>query len=183
MTQEIPIREQILAAAEKRVRHVGYNAVSFRDLAADVGIKSSSVHYHFPQKEDLGEALVIRYTKQFKTSLDMLDASPLGLQDALKAFVGLYAQALVLGDSVCLCAILGAEANGLAPRIRDRVQAFFDMNTDWLKQRFKDAPANPNRMSPLEIVSALEGAMIISTTLQSRTAFEATAARVLKTSS
>ncbi len=183
MNRDVSIKEQILAAAEKRVRHVGYNAVSFRDLATDVGIKSSSVHYHFPQKEDLGEALVIRYTEQFKTALDMLDASPLDLKSALKAFVGLYSQALVLGDSVCLCAILGAEANGLAPRIREKVQAFFDMNTAWLKKRFKDAPKNPNRMTPLEIVSALEGAMIISSTMQSRAAFEATATRVLKTSS
>lgn len=183
MTQDVPIREQILAAAEKRVRHVGYNAVSFRDLATDVGIKSSSVHYHFPQKEDLGEALVTRYTAEFKTALDMLDASPLEFDGVLKAFVGLYGQALVLGDSVCLCAILGAEANGLSPRIREKLQAFFDMNTDWLEKRFKDAPENPNRMSPLEIVSALEGAMIISTALQSRDAFEATAARVIKSSS
>lgn len=49
------IKEKILAAAEKRVRHVGYNAVSFRDLAADVGVKSSSVHYHFLKKKIWGK--------------------------------------------------------------------------------------------------------------------------------
>ncbi|MEH6546551.1 MAG: TetR/AcrR family transcriptional regulator [Sneathiella sp.] len=176
------IREKILAAAEKRVRHVGYNAVSFRDLAADVGVKSSSVHYYFVKKEDLGEALVDRYTEQFRSELDILDTDILDLKNALTAFVGLYGKALVLGDSVCLCAILGAEANGLAPRIRDRVQSFFQMNTDWLAKRFKNAPDNPTRMAPLEIISALEGAMIISTTLRSREAFDATAARILKTS-
>jgi len=176
------IKEKILAAAEKRVRHVGYNAVSFRDLAADVGVKSSSVHYYFLKKEDLGEALVVRYAEQFKSELDMLDVSTLELQDALTAYVDLYGQALVLGDSICLCAILGAEANGLAPRIRQQVQDFFQMNTDWLTKLFKKAPGGPDRMAPLEIVSALEGAMIISTTLNSREAFNATAARILKTS-
>lgn len=176
------IKEKILAAAEKRVRHVGYNAVSFRDLAADVGVKSSSVHYHFLKKEDLGEALVVRYTEQFRSELDSLDASTLELQGALTAYVDLYGQALVLGDSICLCAILGAEANGLAPRIRQQVQDFFQMNVDWLAKRFKNAPGNTARMEPLEIISALEGAMIISTTLGSRDAFDATAARILKTS-
>ena len=54
----------LLNAAERRVRRSGYNAVSFRDLADDVGIKSASVHYHFPQKADLGVALVERYARR-----------------------------------------------------------------------------------------------------------------------
>jgi AcrR family transcriptional regulator len=54
--------EVLLDAAEKRIRKCGYNAVSFRDLAVDADIKSASVHYHFPRKEDLGLALVQRYS-------------------------------------------------------------------------------------------------------------------------
>ena len=57
MTDTFSMRERILSAAEKRVRAVGFNAVSFRDLANDVGVKSSSVHYHLPRKQDLGEQL------------------------------------------------------------------------------------------------------------------------------
>ena len=59
---EAPAREQILDAAEKRARMAGYHGFSFRDVAEDVGIKSSSVHYHFPTKGDLCEALARRYT-------------------------------------------------------------------------------------------------------------------------
>jgi len=36
----------------------GFTAMSFRDLACDVAIKSASMDYHFPTKHDLGEALV-----------------------------------------------------------------------------------------------------------------------------
>ena len=49
MADPHPMRETILDAAEKRIRSVGYNAFSFRDLADDVGIRSASIHYHFPQ--------------------------------------------------------------------------------------------------------------------------------------
>jgi TetR/AcrR family transcriptional repressor of nem operon len=64
------MKDKILDAAEKRVRGAGFSAMSFRDLASDVGIKSASVHYHFPTKPDLGEALVDRYTSQFKEHLE-----------------------------------------------------------------------------------------------------------------
>jgi TetR/AcrR family transcriptional regulator, transcriptional repressor for nem operon len=53
--------DQLLDATERRMRAGGYHAVSFRDVAADVGIRSASVHHHFPQKADLGTALVRRY--------------------------------------------------------------------------------------------------------------------------
>jgi TetR/AcrR family transcriptional repressor of nem operon len=51
-------RAQILNAASLRVRLGGYHGFSFRDVAADVGVRAASVHYHFATKADLGAALV-----------------------------------------------------------------------------------------------------------------------------
>jgi TetR/AcrR family transcriptional regulator, transcriptional repressor for nem operon len=52
------IAEAIMDAAELRMRGGGFNGFSFREIADDVGIKSSSVHYHFPTKEKLAAAVV-----------------------------------------------------------------------------------------------------------------------------
>ena len=50
------IKTAIMDAAERRMQLGGFGGFSFREIAADVGIKSSSVHYHFPTKEDLAFA-------------------------------------------------------------------------------------------------------------------------------
>ncbi len=42
----------------------GYNALSFREIAKEVGIKSAGVHHHFPTKGDLGAALARQYTEK-----------------------------------------------------------------------------------------------------------------------
>ncbi|MCZ6863041.1 MAG: TetR/AcrR family transcriptional regulator [Alphaproteobacteria bacterium] len=173
------MHERILSAAEKRVRALGFNAVSFRDLASDVGVKSSSVHYHFPQKEDLGAQLVKRYTERFQTRLDEIDTEEVGPIGALEAFIALYDEALVVGESVCLCAILGAEANSLPGRINTGIQGFFQLNTEWLSEILRRIPSSETLMTPIEIVSALEGAMIVSTVMKSREAFDATAQRIM----
>ncbi len=55
------IAELIMDAAEPRMRGAGFNGFSFREIADDVGIQSSSVHYHFPTKEKLAAAVVHRY--------------------------------------------------------------------------------------------------------------------------
>ena len=179
MTDTSSIRERILNAAEKRIRAVGFNAVSFRDLANDVGVKSSSVHYHFPQKQDLGEQLVERYSAHFLARLDNIDVEEVGPIGALEAFIALYAEALVVGKSVCLCAILAAEANSLPGRIRAGVKAFFQANTEWLTEIHGRIPSSKTLLTPIEIVSALEGAMIVSTAMKSREPFDATAQRIL----
>lgn len=64
----------LMNAAESGIRQKGYNAVSFRELADDLGIKSSSVHYYFRKKEDLGLALVERYSDRFLKNLGPIQA-------------------------------------------------------------------------------------------------------------
>jgi TetR/AcrR family transcriptional regulator, transcriptional repressor for nem operon len=56
-------REMIMAAARLTMQAGGYNRLSFRELAKKVGIRSASIHYHFPTKGDLGAALARRYTE------------------------------------------------------------------------------------------------------------------------
>jgi TetR/AcrR family transcriptional repressor of nem operon len=39
------VKTAIMDAAERRMQRGGFGGFSFREIAADVGIKSSSVHY------------------------------------------------------------------------------------------------------------------------------------------
>lgn len=39
-----------MASGRKMMQTRGYNGLSFRELAKEVGIKSASIHYHFPTK-------------------------------------------------------------------------------------------------------------------------------------
>ncbi len=160
--------EGILDAAERRIRKAGYNAVSFRDIAADVGVKSASVHYHFPQKQDLGAALVRRYKDRFVAELAGIADGPLDPDNpedriaAFQAYLELYRGALIIDQSVCLCAILGAEAIGLPEMIRTEIRLFFQANLDWLTKTFAPWPSREGEFSPLGVVAGLEGAMIIA---------------------
>ncbi|WP_420860044.1 TetR/AcrR family transcriptional regulator [Marivivens marinus] len=164
------MKEKILDAAERRVRGAGFAAMSFRELATDVGIKSASVHYHFPTKPDLGEALVARYAEQFKEKLDQIDTSDLGA--ALRSYVALYSGALVLNETICLCAVMGAESIGLPENVNQRTRAFFEMNRLWLSALLADHSVDSPEANAGLIVAALEGGMIIASTSNDRALFE-----------
>lgn len=125
-------RELIMTSARKMVQARGYNALSFRDLADSVGVKSASVHYHFPTKGDLAAALARRYTEDGIAWLDALLAEGLDYRTCLQRYVGIFRLALEDGNRMCLCGIMAAEHEDLPPLVRAEVAGFTNANVAWL---------------------------------------------------
>ncbi len=172
--------EKLLDAAESAVRVRGYHAVSFRELADELGIKSASVHYYFRQKEDLGLALVARYRARFFDQLNEATAAASSFDERLRAFIGVYRAALVSSDSICLCGVLGAECSGLPQPVGAVVAEFFKANVDWLIKGMDAAlPMRSRRERATTIVAALQGAMMIATSMKDHRLFDLVSANVL----
>ncbi|WP_306115225.1 MULTISPECIES: TetR/AcrR family transcriptional regulator [unclassified Roseovarius] len=168
-------RTQILDLAERAVRLRGYHAVSFRDLADELGIKSASIHYHFRHKEDLGLALVDRYAERIGASLGAPGDHP--WPDALAMFCQVYRDALQKSDLQCLCGMLAAESPGLPDRINARVSRFFRENLDWLVACMpKDFPDKDE--AALAIQCQLQGAMTVAVSLQDPGILDTASARI-----
>lgn len=172
----LPMRERILDAAETRIRATGFHSVSFRDLAHDVGVKSASIHYHFPQKSDLGDHLVERYSARFHAELDAIDT--LEPNAAITEFLAIYDNAFSIGKSICLCAILSAEANSLPESLNVRLRGFFELNVRWLSALNLQHDVADRVPDPLETVGALEGAMIVANAMSDRAVLTATITRI-----
>ena len=165
--------ENLLDKAEDMIRHKGFHAVSFRDLADELGIKSSSVHYHFPQKQDLGVALVNRYSERVLASLDEASRTARSPQDHLESLINVYREALKGTDRICLCGILGAESSGLPPDVADAVSRFLQANIDWLSGNLPDAmPEREKQACATQAVSTLQGAMMLAHSLGNHDIFD-----------
>jgi TetR/AcrR family transcriptional repressor of nem operon len=163
----------LLDAAEQRIRKHGYNAVSFRDLAADANIKSASVHYHFPTKEDLGVTLVQRYRERFFAAVEAKTAKARTPHARLRGFCEVYRGALAIDDAICLCGILGAESAGLPPPLSESVADFFAANIAWIREALDPAwPASRRSKFAVSALASLQGALMVATTLKDASAFE-----------
>ena len=114
------------------VQEHGYNAVSFRDLSSAVKVKAASIHYYFPSKEDLAEALVDRYRAYFTAGRTALDQKELSPARRLKQYVDVVRNAFRQTGRMCLCGVLAAEMSSLPERVARGVQEFFAENEQWL---------------------------------------------------
>ena len=116
---ENPTKVAILDAALNAMLKYGYKAMSFRDLAAEVGIKSASVHYHFPTKGNLCTAVMQRYSDEYAESLVLPKKKRQAAQKALNKFIDNFKSRVVDQDHVSLCTVLAAEKSStITPAIR-----------------------------------------------------------------
>jgi TetR/AcrR family transcriptional regulator, transcriptional repressor for nem operon len=182
-----PTSERILEVAEALVQVRGFNAFSYADVATQLGITKAGLHYHFPGKAELGEALVERYARRFSDALAAIDASGAPAPERLAAYACLYAD--VLRDRrMCLCGMLAAEYETLADGLRGAIRAFFDDNEAWLERTLEQGRREgtlrfegPAREAAQMIVGGLEGAMLVARLYGDVERFEHSAAAVLAT--
>lgn len=152
--------ERILDSAEERLCLFGYNGVSFRDIAADVGIKSASIHYFFPTKAALAAAVARRYTQRCLAEL----GDPAALQgdpaEAIGRLAGLFRRTLEEKKRMCLFGMLAAEVGGLPADVGAEARLFFAKVIAWLRAALGDA--GDGETGAEAIVAAFEGGMLLA---------------------
>jgi len=129
------VREQIIGHAITLIMLHGYNGFSYRDLSELVGVKTSSIHYYFPAKDDLVLEAISEYSKEVLDDVYSIDAS-LPADAKLAKYTKKFGRILGDCDRICLCGMLAADIGSLPDNIRHAVQAFFKANESWLTKVF-----------------------------------------------
>src|SRR3954464_6877264 len=176
---------RILDVAERLVQSRGFNAFSYADVASELNVTKASLHYHFPGKAELGEALIARYGARFAQALEDIDSDGGNALAKLQAYAAIYGN--VLRDRrMCLCGMLAAEYGTLPTPMREAIVGFFDDNEAWvtgvLEQGEEEGVLRLDGSAgdaAQTIVSGLEGAMLIARPYGDIARFEAAATRLL----
>jgi TetR/AcrR family transcriptional repressor of nem operon len=165
------IATAIMDAAERRMRIGGFGGFSFREIAVDVGVKSSSVHYHFPTKENLAAAVTRRYSERVA---EYIDKELLAGSDPVKVWTRAFRSTLHSDEHMCPCTVLGAASRDLPPEVAAEVTRFFKMCLDKLKA--EGLSAN----NAAELLSTITGAMVIANALNDLAAYDRATKKLLR---
>lgn len=176
---------KVLDVAERLVQLRGFNGFSYADIAAELGITTASLHYHFPGKAALGQALIARYAERFEQALQLIDDEVDDAGAKLERYAALY-EAVLSQQRMCLCGVLAAEQETLPAEMRREVLRFFDANERWLERvlaagrrqgslRYEGPPGEQARL----VMGTLEGAMLVARSYHDPARFSAAARRLL----
>ncbi|SHH71331.1 TetR/AcrR family transcriptional regulator [Flavobacterium defluvii] len=124
-------REVIVDKADQYIRNKGYNAFSFKDISNDIGIKTASIHYHFPTKSDLGVATIKEHIARCEALKERVaNESPLV---KLEAFIDVQAQ-IKRENKVCIVGSLATDLNTLDESIKAELQKFAQIVINWITE-------------------------------------------------
>jgi TetR/AcrR family transcriptional repressor of nem operon len=89
-------KQEVLDCALSRLRKYGYNGCSFREIATELDIKHTSIHYYFPTKDTLVKEVIENYSTDFFKNLDHSS-----LDDYFQIFLEVAEK-----NELCLCSVL-----------------------------------------------------------------------------
>ncbi len=134
------VREALLEHAQSLMMTRGYNDFSYRDLSELVGVKTSSIRYYFPSKEDLALEAVNAYSADVMSTIYAIDSSA-PAEKKLDRYARQFGRIVGDGRRVCLCGMLAAEIEPLPEKVREAVQSFFKANENWLMKVLAEGEA------------------------------------------
>jgi TetR/AcrR family transcriptional regulator, transcriptional repressor for nem operon len=169
-------KERIMSAARRTVQAHGYSGLSFRELAKEIGIKSASIHHHFPTKGDLGAAVARRYWQDAAAGLEALLAESPDSARALRHYPSTFRKALENDNRLCLCSFMAAEYDDLPEPVKKEIQTFADVNVAWLSRVLSASKAigpEESERRARAIFAALAGAQLIARSRSDITVYDA----------
>ncbi len=157
-------RESILEAARLAAQSRGYAGLNFRELAETVGVKHTSLYYHFASKGDLAAAVAKRYWQDTAAGLDAMLAEVGDARVALHNYPGIFRKSLENENRLCLVSFMSAEYDELPEEVKTEVQAFAEVNVAWLTKVLvaMGLPPETSEQRAKSIYAAVAGAQLMA---------------------
>lgn len=131
--------ERILDAAERLMVSRGYNAFSYADISSELGLGKATIHHHFPTKADLATAVLARYRKNNRRSVEGLFAAVSDPVARLEAYVGYWEDCIAKQHTpFCIGALLASEIPALPDSVVAQVRGHFADLSGWLGAAIED---------------------------------------------
>lgn len=149
--------EKLMDLAEGHIRQGGYAGFSFREIAAEMGIKSASVHHHFATKATMTAAIARRYGERFFEGVKREPSET--AERAIAIYRSAFRRAIERDGCMCLFGVLGAEVGALDSEVSAEILSFFRRCIADLSQRI----GGPNASAQaFHVMASLEGGMMLS---------------------
>ncbi|MGB0230655.1 MAG: TetR/AcrR family transcriptional regulator [Pseudohongiellaceae bacterium] len=180
--------DRILDAGQELIQTGGFSAMSFQDIASEVGIRKPSIIHHFPTKAELGVAIIRRYRDTFAAQLQQISEDPAKSSwDALEFYFSPYLFLASTPDKVCLCGALAGEIPALPETMRVEVKHFMEAHQQWLEEILRrgagrgefaptDSPESLSRM----IFNSLQGSLLVKRSTEDLSQLEDVIAAISK---
>jgi AcrR family transcriptional regulator len=159
-------KDKIVDLADQLIKTKGFNAFSYKDISDPLAIKNAAIHYHFPNKADLGMAVLEQEFTLLNTGIANWESLP--EDEQLRHLIASF-ENKCSSHMACIMGSLSPDYNTLPTNMQERLREFSAAVIKWVTQclhngrqkaifSFKGAPED----RALMIVSNLLASLLLS---------------------
>lgn len=137
-------RHELILAAYGRIASIGLEGLRTRDVAADVGVNVATLHYYFPTKEALIQAVVAYTTDRFSATLPAVESPSERLRGHLTGLRHLLREEPELFAVLCEVMMRAARDPEIAAIFRQTDDPWYAFVRDLLRLGSQEGSLNPD---------------------------------------
>jgi len=170
--RQTEVSNKIVELSLKHFQKSGYRSFSYRDLAKEIGIKTSSIHYYFPTKDDLAMAVVKTYRSVLNDQARSILIKASDPKARLQIYMDTFIESFNQEKDISFCAMLSADLENVSNSVKEEINMLFEDNInlitrvleEGLRLRVFNFEKSPRELA--EVIHAnLEGATVTSRVL------------------
>ncbi|MCZ4072812.1 TetR/AcrR family transcriptional regulator [Agrobacterium sp. 22-221-1] len=158
-------RELIVEKADSLFYEGGFEATSFAEIAAAVGISRGNFYHHFKTKDAILEAVIVRRMERTRAMLDGWQAEGEGPRECIMSFIHmLIANRVKIIAFGCPIGTLSSELAKLDHVAQHRAAEIFGLFRDWLAGQFRALDAGDRAETlALHLLAWSQGVAVMAT--------------------
>ncbi|WOE30608.1 MULTISPECIES: TetR/AcrR family transcriptional regulator [unclassified Acinetobacter] len=183
---QISTYDKILDVANIYIQKFGFEGFSYSDLAQELGIKKASIHYHFPNKMDLGLAYC-QLKREALIQLDQRMSSHTTIQEKISDYLAAFA---ICAEQNMMCGIYAMSSDSalFSPVLQDQINDVVQTELNLLEKAFSETqatlPCPLNHLEPKALAvmvnSTVKGALMLNRMFKDPQQYTQTTTALLK---
>ncbi|MCF0058643.1 TetR/AcrR family transcriptional regulator [Dyadobacter sp. CY356] len=122
-------KEKIVGLATDIILAGGYPSLSYQQISSKLGIKNAAIHYHYPNKEDLGIEVIRQEVERFENFMAAI--SGLEHWEKLEAFMFNYRKYLENQNRICMIGASASDYNEIPALMQTAATDYFKIIKNW----------------------------------------------------
>ncbi|MDT0293634.1 TetR/AcrR family transcriptional regulator [Mesonia ostreae] len=144
-------KEEIILKAAQLFKEKGYNAVSMRDLAQELGIKAASLYNHIQSKQEILEIIIMQVARDFTMHIHEVSPKPISAIQKLEEIIKMHIDLTIKKTDFLACM-----NNDWMHLGKEKKEIYIEMRADY-EEKFREIlqggiKANEIRNSDIEIM-------------------------------
>ncbi len=163
-------RELIIEKADALFYKGGFEATSFADIAAVVGISRGNFYHHFKTKDDILDAVIERRIQVTRMMLDGWQVESENPRERILSFIN-----MLIGNQTkimafgCPVGTLCSELAKLDHVAHHRAVEIFGLFRDWLTEQFRELGADHAEALALHLLAWSQGVAVMANAFREET--------------